>query len=268
MKKLYLTFHIFISINIIVFAQTKKHQISPKNVSSNTQHNKNKEKPRIAKNNFNLNLVKDLEIESGEIFYIKDSTSKNWFDISKDSLLDGNSKRDYISIFNGGMLELGNKRSDAAKYFIVSIPNGSSLYIDGVLNLNENSRLIIEPGAHLVIGPNAVINLLGHHSILEIQGAFELLDYTNFNAKSLGYIIFNEVDKKQPVSIYVGMDCTMTFESLDHQKILELKNCKLHIPEHLGLIKICNSVVNLDNKSAIIPEGCSLFENGILNTLP
>lgn len=176
--------------------------------------------------------------------------------------------RKSVTVFNTGQLNIGGTVNEEVSTFRVKDSTSLILATDGILTINNNSRVIIEVGGTLKIEGMPTINLNGSNAILEIRGNLELLPNSVFKPMGSGYVLFNIpiVNNNNLPNITVnGNNCQMLFEDLAGTKRIEIaNNTRLHPPKNLKLFKIEGITAELGlNASMVLPCDFHIVNNTI-----
>jgi hypothetical protein len=130
----------------------------------------------------------------------------------------------------------------------------------GILEIHDNSRVVIEEGATLKIWPNSTVFLNGSNAVLEIRGNIELMTNGVFKPTGTGHVLFNIPKTNNNPNITVnGNNCQMVFEDatgIRPKKMVIAANTIVFPPANLNLFKIEGVRVELLGATTGIKLGC------------
>lgn len=148
----------------------------------------------------------------------------NFHFITKTSTFDCNPVP--VVVQGGGRMELGEISSGNQLSAEVYFRAASSLTLmpGSLLRINNRSRLIIEPGATLVIYPGAQIELLGDSAILEIRGLVNMQPNAVFSFTGSGFVRMNQLAWNQQTGWQFGGNNSIQLAgSGRNDKVLEVQ---------------------------------------------
>ncbi len=172
-----------------------------------------------------------------------------------------------LTIVDDGLFQVGDAVSSGIAHAIIEL--GSELFLKndnspGILRIQDNSRLTIEEGATLRIGPNTQIILDGPNAMLEIKGTLKLESGACFcptgGSNGQGFVRFNMPGISNAVEarsrIYLGQDASIQFSgtSASH-KLVEITDHVLWLDDDADNSKFFSI------KNGMIEMG----ENAVLN---
>lgn len=162
----------------------------------------------------------------------------------------------YVNL--GGGLQDNNKAD-------VFFRAGSKLELlgDALLRINDNSRVVIEEGAELILHKDHLIHLDGKNAVLEIRGKLTLKSNTLLKPSGAGYLRF-----AQPVNQAVASN----FWEIETGAVIELNGTgktdkkaeitgKLALDSTLSFFKVLNCRVDIYPGMEMHIKGRATFEN-------
>ena len=162
----------------------------------------------------------------------------------------------YVNL--GGGLQDNNKA-------VVFFRAGSKLELlgDGLLHISDNSRLVIEEGAELILHKDHIIHLDGKNAVLEIRGKLTLKSIALLKPTGNGYLRF-----AQPTNQTVASD----FWEIETGAIIELNGSgkddkkaeitgKLVLDSSLNFFKVLNCRLDIHPGKELHIKGRATIEN-------
>lgn len=146
-----------------------------------------------------------------------------------------------------------------------------------ILRVNNNSKLTIEEGATLRIGPGTTIILDGPNAILEIKGNLELLDNAVFapigGPNGLGFVRFNTAifDANTAANqMKLGNNSRITFNGINGAKVLEVAAHVLWLDEQSNnfTFELINGKAEMGQNTTINIAGSAKFDHAVVDVLP
>ncbi len=99
----------------------------------------------------------------------------------------------WLKIKAGGQVELGDRAVNHNRGELVIRPSTFlEIFNGGKLVVNDNSRVLIQEGAELIVHPGAIIELSGENAILELQGKLTLKENAELAPAGNGFVRFNQ----------------------------------------------------------------------------
>ena len=191
-----------------------------------------------------------------------------WLILEEDIKVCNNAKVEIIRWPSGAQARM-QVGTDPTKPVILRFTEGSEFLVKngGIIEVENNSKIIIEAGAVLKFYENGVINLKGPNSILEIQGRLDLQANATFQTIGEGYVVF---DVKDPAfdaeghNIQATATSKMVFETpVGTPKILKAvvkEGTYIYPSNDLELFKVENARIQTE-ANASIQLGCNFEIN-------
>lgn len=128
----------------------------------------------------------------------------------------------------------------------------------GILEIQNNSTVIIEEGATLKIYPNSTIILNGENAVLEIRGKLDILAGATFQTTGTGHVLFNIQNADPsiaPFNIAGTSTSQIVFESTANPKPLKfIVAASTHIYPQQSL-----QMFKIDGVKGIIGQNAEIF---------
>lgn len=225
-----------------------------------------------------------LQVLNGATLYINSNQQRRWLNLGLPSYSEPNPPSPStfyaelcslkLSVQETGLLVVGDHVVDNKA--ILQVKAGSILEIGspnstdpGKLEIANNSRVIIEPGAKLIYHPGAIIELKGENAVLEIQGELEISDGASFSYIGNGHINFSKSTQSiNPIITGQNNNSRIGLSFFQKQLVWKVEDdVKVDIGSNVVGILFNNAHVQLGKNAVVNTQASFYFINSELSSI-